>query len=159
MRPYSSVVLAFAVGACTTAAVQSAAAPEPEPAKAAPWMPVISPVVIQASAVERRHPPGKDDVTVSILARGEEAFLARLEMPAGGKVPLHRDATEEYIHVLEGGGTITVDGAAHEIAAGDTVYMPANAEVTFQGGDTPLVAIQVFAGPEPAAKYGGWTPE
>ena len=159
MRPYSSVVLAFAVGACTTAAVQSAAAPEPEPAKAAPWMPAISPVVTQASAVERRHPPGKDDVTVSILARGEEAFLARLEMPAGGKVPLHRDATEEYIHVLEGGGTITVDGAAHEIAAGDTVYMPANAEVTFQGGDTPLVAIQVFAGPEPAAKYGGWTPE
>ena len=159
MRPYSSVVLAFAVGACTTAAVQSAAAPEPEPAKAAPWMPAISPVVIQASAVERRHPPGKDDVTVSILARGEEAFLARLEMPAGGKVPLHRDATEEYIHVLEGGGTITVDGAAHEIAAGDTVYMPANAEVAFQGGDTPLVAIQVFAGPEPAAKYGGWTPE
>ena len=122
-------------------------------------MPAISPVVIQASAVERRHPPGKDDVTVSILARGEEAFLARLEMPAGGKVPLHRDATEEYIHVLEGGGTITVDGAAHEITAGDTVYMPANAEVTFQGGDTPLVAIQVFAGPEPAAKYGGWTPE
>lgn len=122
-------------------------------------MPAISPIVTTADAAERRHPPGKDDVTVTILARGERAFLARLEMPAGGKVPLHRDATEEYIHVLQGGGTITVDGTAHEIAAGDTVYMPANAEVTFQGGDTPLVAVQVFAGPAPAAKYGGWTPE
>lgn len=122
-------------------------------------MPPISPVVTKGDAAERRHPPGKDDVTVTILARGDQAFLARLEMPAGGKVPLHRDATEEYIHVLEGGGTITVDGTAHEIAAGDTVYMPANAEVTFQGGDAPLVAIQVFAGPGPAAKYGGWNPE
>lgn len=122
-------------------------------------MPPISTVVTKGDAAERRHPPGNDDVTVTILARGDEAFLARLEMPAGGKVPLHRDATEEYIHVLEGGGTITVDGTAHAIAAGDTVYMPANAEVTFQGGDAPLVAIQVFAGPGPAAKYGGWNPE
>ncbi len=122
-------------------------------------MPEISPVVVKAAAAERRHPPGKPEVHVTILARGEEAFVARLEMPAGGKVPLHRDPTEEYIHVLEGGGTITVDGTPHQISAGDTVYMPANAEVTFAGGDTPLVALQVFAGPEPAAKYGAWERE
>lgn len=122
-------------------------------------MPAISPVITKAEDAQRRHPPGADDVAVTILARGEQAFLARLEMPAGGSVPLHRDATEEYIHVLEGGGTITVDGVDHEVGPGDTVYMAANAEVTFQGADAPLVALQVFAGPEPAAKYGRWTSE
>ena len=162
MRSAPTILFAFALGACTTAAVQSVAAPSgsaAEPAKASPWMPEISPVITKAARAQRRHPPGKPDVSVTILARGEAAFLARLEMPAGGKVPLHRDPTEEYIHVLEGGGTITVDGAAHEIAPGDTVYMPADAEVTFAGGATPLVALQVFAGPEPAAKYGAWEAE
>ena len=96
---------------------------------------------------------------VTILARGLEAFVGRLEMDAGAAVPEHRDATEEYIHVLEGSGTITIDDVEHPLAAGDTVYMPANAKVSFQNGDAPLVGLQVFAGPEPAAKYEAWTPE
>jgi len=144
------------MGACTTAAVQSVASPTPTTPDAEPWMPAISPVVVHADAVERRHPPGKPDVVVSILARGEQAFLARLAMPAGAAVPVHRDATEEYIHVIRGGGTITVDGTEHTIAAGDTVYMPANAEVSFTNGDAPMEAVQVFAGPQPASKYGAW---
>ena len=122
-------------------------------------MPPISPIVVEAARAERRHPPGKPDVRVTILARGEEAFLARLEMPPGAEVPLHRDATEEYIHVLEGAGSMTVDGTTYAIAVGDTVYMPADAEVTFTNGDAPLVGLQVFAGPEPATKYGAWEPE
>jgi hypothetical protein len=36
--------------------------------------------------------------------------------------------------------------------------MPPNAEVEFRNGDAQLVAIQVFAGPEPAAKYDAWAP-
>ena len=90
------------------------------------------------------------------LAQGKNAFLGRLELAPGAKVPLHRDATEEYIHFLAGGGTITVDGQKHTVKAGSTVYMPANAEVTFTNGDAPSVAIQVFAGPAPAAKYQKW---
>lgn len=154
------VVVAFLVGACSTAAVQSSAtSTSPEPAPAAPaaatWMPEISAAVIKAAAAEvRTAPSGKAGVT--ILARGENAFVAKLRMDAGAAVPVHRDATEEYIHVLSGGGTITVDGTEHAIAAGDTVYMPANAEVSFQNGDAELVGLQVFAGPEPASKYGAW---
>ena len=55
-----------------------------------------------------------------------------------------------------GGGTITIDDKAHKIGPGTTVYMPANAKVTYQNGPDEIVAIQVFAGPEPAAKYDGW---
>lgn len=119
-------------------------------------MPAISGPITKADAAQvRTAPSGKAGVT--ILARGENAFVARLRMDAGAAVPVHRDATEEYIHVLEGGGTITVDGTDYPIATGDTVYMPADAEVSFQNGDAELVGLQVFAGPEPAAKYGGWT--
>ena len=92
-----------------------------------------------------------------VLARGANAFVGELAMDAGAAVPEHADATEEYIHVLEGAGTITIDGVRFEIAAGSTVFMPAGAVVSYQNGDAPMRALQVFAGPAPAAKYDAWT--
>lgn len=80
-----------------------------------------------------------------------------LRMDPGAAVPVHRDATEEYIHVLAGEGTIVIDGMATGVAAGSTIYMPANAEVSYQNGDAQMVALQVFAGPQPASKYDAWT--
>lgn len=158
-----SLLAAFALGACAATAVQSSASPP----KAAPALavapapssaPRVSAPVTRAAEAERRVAPnGKARVT--ILARGLEAFVARLEMDPGAAVPEHRDSTEEYIHVLEGSGTITIDDVSYPLAVGDTVYMAADAKVSFQNGDAPLVGLQVFAGPEPAAKYDAWTPE
>ena len=79
-------------------------------------------------------------------------------MNPNGRVPKHRDATEEFIYVLEGNGTITIDGVAYPVRPGTSIYMPAKAEVSFRGGAGPLVAVQVFAGPAPAAKYAAWKP-
>jgi quercetin dioxygenase-like cupin family protein len=103
----------------------------------------------------KKHP--KADVWVTELARGENAFVARLEMLAGGKVPVHRDATEEYIHVLQGTGKITIDGKTQDLGPGSTVYMPAKAEVSYVNGAENLVVLQVFAGPGPAKKYDAYT--
>lgn len=157
-----SLFAAFALGACAATAAQTSASPPQaaptEAAAPAPSAPRVSPPVTRAAEAERRvSPNGKAHVTV--LARGLAAFVARLEMDPGAAVPEHRDATEEYIHVLEGSGTITIDDASYPLAKGDTVYMPADAKVSFQNGDAPLVGLQVFAGPEPAAKYDAWTPE
>ncbi len=116
--------------------------------------PAVTPI---AEAEVRVAPSGK--ARVQKLARGDNAFLARLELAPGAKVPEHRDATEEYIHVLEGKGLITIEGQTHSIGPGTTVYMPANARVSFQNGDARMVAIQVFAGPGPAAKYRKWVKE
>jgi quercetin dioxygenase-like cupin family protein len=102
----------------------------------------------------RVAPSGKSRVT--ILAEGENAFIAKLWMAAGASVPLHRDASEEYIVVLEGQGTIWVDGAQSYVFPGSSVYMAAHSEVRFTNGDTPLVALQVFAGPGSAKKYDSW---
>lgn len=148
---------AFALGACTTAAVQSAAAPPPSdaPPQASASAPPEGLLVRADQAQRRRAPNGT--ATITVLARGEEAFLGQLQMEPGAAVPEHRDATEEYIHVLQGRGTMTLDGHRFEVGPGDTVYMPANAKVSFQNGAEPMRAIQVFSGPQPADKYEAWT--
>lgn len=93
---------------------------------------------------------------VTELVRGENAFIARLGMAPGAKVPAHRDATEEYIHVLTGSGKITIDGKASSVGPGATIYMPAKAEVSFENGPETMTVLQVFAGPAPAKKYETW---
>lgn len=108
------------------------------------------------AAPRRSAPPGT--ASVAILARGENAFVARLEMAPNAAVPEHQDPDEEYIHVLEGRGTMWIDGTEYEVTPGTTIYMPAHSTVRFQNGDAPLVALQVFAGPGSAAKYDRWIP-
>lgn len=161
--PRASVVLAslisFAAGACATAVATPESAARADAAENA----VIprgddgpAPSVIPAARAPRAvAPSGK--AAVRLLAQGTNAFLGELTMDAGAAVPEHADATEEYIHVLEGGGTMTIDGQVHTIAAGTTVFMPAGATVSYENGDAPLRALQVFAGPAPAAKYDAWT--
>ncbi len=122
----------------------------------APKAPPPSPTIRNWNEPPRVAPHGK--ARVWPLASGQAAFVGRLELDAGVTVPLHRDETEETILVLEGSGTITVDGAASEVGPGSVVFMPAGAAVTYSNGPTPLVAVQVFAGPSPASKYDGWHP-
>jgi len=111
--------------------------------------------VRKASALVRKAAPhGKAHVTE--LAAGQQAWLGILELAPGVSVPEHRDPTEETIHVLSGGGTITLDGTPHAVGPGDTIFMPANARVSYENGPAPLRAVQVFAGPGPASKYDTW---
>ena len=130
-----------------------AAEPEPPapPAFATPATPIVS-VKDNAPWVA---PGGKAELMK--IAQGANAFLAMLKMEPGAVVPVHRDATEEYILFLDGGGIITIDGTTSDVAEGTAVYMAPDAEVTFTAGAHGALVIQVFAGPEPAAKYDSWT--
>jgi len=101
---------------------------------------------------------GSGKAWITRLAQGENAFVGMLELAPGAAVPEHQDATEEYIYFLSGSGTLTMAGTAYPVEAGSFIYMPAGITVSYQNGDTPLVALQVFAGPEPAKKYDGWQP-
>jgi quercetin dioxygenase-like cupin family protein len=147
------LIIAFLLGACTTAAVQSTAS---TPAEATAATVDSPPHLVRLETAQRRSAPNGAAV-VTVLARGNNAFLGKLEMEPGATVPEHRDATEEYIHVLQGGGVMTIDGERLDIGPGDTIYMPANALVSFENADSPMVAIQVFAAPDPADKYEAWT--
>ena len=108
----------------------------------------------------RVAPNGK--ATIHRIAGKEEgaknAFFGVLEILPGAKVPLHRDATEEYLYLVSGQGNLTIDGNTTAIEPGFGVFMPANAEVTFEATGTEVIrAVQFFAGQGPEAKYNGWT--
>ncbi len=144
-----SLSVAFALGACASTVAQRTGAGTAHAA--------LAPTVIPLAAAPRAQ-TANGKAQVAHLARGENAYMGRLELAAGAAVPEHRDATEEYIHILEGAGTMHIDGQRYELTAGATVFMPANALVRFQNGATRMVALQVFAGPAPAAKYERWSP-
>lgn len=99
-------------------------------------------------------PNGKAEVTE--WGRGENAWFGLLTLEADASVPEHQDLTEEYIHVLEGSGTLTMDGVTHPLGPGSSVVMPAGATVQYENGPNTLIAVQVFAGPESADKYAAW---
>lgn len=114
-----------------------------------------SPTVIRLVDAPEVAPPSAK-ARVRHLARGHNAYLGHLWIAPGAGVPLHRDPTEEYLFILEGGGLLIMDGKEHQLAAGHAVYMPANAQVQFKNGDVPTVLLQVFAGPQSADKYTRW---
>ncbi len=157
-RPVALTLL-FALGACAPPSAPVATDPISGPApKAPPPSPAtVSAKVVDLEEVDRRTAPN-DLGSVAPLLRGNNAFVAHLALAPLAEIPSHRDTTEEYIVVLEGGGTLMIDGAAFQLRKGSAVLMPANAEVSYANGPEPLVALQVFAGPEPAQKYDKWTP-
>lgn len=113
-------------------------------------------MIALADAPRALAPSGTASITH--LARGHNAYLGKLEMDPGGIVPIHRDPTEEFIHVLQGHGVMTIEGREYAIEPGATIYMPAGVEVSYRNGTETMIAIQVFAGTEPANKYESWTP-
>ncbi len=111
--------------------------------------------VVHADSVAKLLSPSGAG-SVRVLARGDNAFVARLRLAANAKIPVHRDASEETIYVLEGSGTMTIDGREYTVRPGTAIFMPAGAEVSFVNGPSDLVALQVFADPTSASKYDSW---
>ena len=100
--------------------------------------------------------PGHGKAQIKELATGNNAFVGRLWLAPHAKVPKHRDPTEEYLYIISGSGRLSIDGIEKKIGKGMTIFMPAGSEVSFVNGAKPLVALQVFAGPESAQKYTTW---
>ena len=58
----------------------------------------------------------------------EQQSLAEATIPAGGKTERHyHKLSEEFYFLLEGMGTMEVDGEKREVGAGDAVVIPAGA--------------------------------
>jgi quercetin dioxygenase-like cupin family protein len=152
------VLVAGFVSACasSTTCPQPAHAPRSKPAATLATSVEPGPAEVRSAEASPKRTAPHGNASVVLLARGENAFIGRLEMVAFAKVPEHQDPTEEYIHVLSGHGRLTMNGESFEISAGTTIYMPAFATVSYENGDQPFVGIQVFAGPSPADKYETW---
>jgi mannose-6-phosphate isomerase-like protein (cupin superfamily) len=123
---------------------------------------------------DRRPPPIQHvvkaaDATTHVIAGGKglatllmnpatgmkEAALTRLVLEPGAEVPTHtHEESVEILYVERGRARMVVESETFEIGPGDGVYIPAavphSAEVV---GDEPLIAVQVYVGPGPEARF------
>lgn len=113
-------------------------------------------VVAADAAPLKTAPHGK--ASIRLLSEGaESAFVGMLSIDPGITIPVHRDESEEFVYMIEGGGTISIDGVVSQVGPGDFVFMPAGAEVTFSSTDASASkALQIFAPSQSAAKYDSW---
>ncbi|MEX1173875.1 MAG: cupin domain-containing protein [Chloroflexota bacterium] len=94
-----------------------------------------------------RYRTAGPETTVLNEGRGHKALLAGLE--AGGRIPPHPERLGVY-HVLEGIGSMMVDGARYPLSAGVTVIAPEGSARGFEA-ETRLAFIAVRVGPEPGS--------
>ncbi len=47
-------------------------------------------------------------------------------LAAGSRMPEHRHAQEQIVHILEGQMRLIVDGVPHELSTGDSFYLASN---------------------------------
>lgn len=85
------------------------------------------------------------EITILGEGPGHRVLLAGLE--AGGRIPAHPERLGVY-HILDGTGSMTVDGERHPVAAGTTVVAPAGSSRGFEA-QTRLVFLAVRVGPDP----------
>lgn len=65
--------------------------------------------------------------------------LRVVEVAAGGHTPRHTHPYEHENFVIEGQGRVLLNGAWHAIEPGSVVFVPANAEHTYENtGETPF---------------------
>ena len=78
----------------------------------------------------------------------KEMVVGIAEVPVGaGRPPRgHTHEPAEVYYIISGRGEVLVDGDTYPLAAGDAVWIPANAEhVAYNVGDEPLKLLYVFA--------------
>jgi quercetin dioxygenase-like cupin family protein len=67
------------------------------------------------------------------------------EFPPGAVLPLHHHAPAEIYHVLDGEGLTEIEGEAHQLRAGISLFIPAGARHrTTNTGPGPLRFLFVF---------------
>jgi quercetin dioxygenase-like cupin family protein len=59
-------------------------------------------------------------------ASGKTMYQMIAYLDAGTKMPEHRHPQEQIIHILSGRMKVIVEGAVHELAAGDSFYLASN---------------------------------
>jgi quercetin dioxygenase-like cupin family protein len=61
------------------------------------------------------------------LTRSEGLTLGVARLPSGAALAAHRHAQAEVYYVLEGSGTVTIDGTPHAVAPGAGVFIAGGA--------------------------------
>ena len=65
-------------------------------------------------------------ITRRTVANGKTMYQMLATLAAGSRMPEHRHAQEQIVHILEGQMRLIVDGVPHELSAGDSFYLASN---------------------------------
>ncbi|MGI8957010.1 MAG: cupin domain-containing protein [Chthoniobacterales bacterium] len=60
------------------------------------------------------------------IAQGATMYQMRAELKAGSRLPEHAHPQEQIAHVVRGRMRMIVAGIAHELSAGDAIYLASN---------------------------------
>jgi quercetin dioxygenase-like cupin family protein len=98
--------------------------------------------LIRAANVRQTATPNATMTTLASpsLAGSEHLSLWRVELPAGGSGPRHRMSAEQVWTLLAGAASVTVAAERHDLAPGDTIYLPAGIDRQFMAA-TPATFL------------------
>lgn len=83
-----------------------------------------------------------------ILMSGEKCMMMVNTIEPGLPTPPHSHPQEQIGYLIEGTGTLYIDGETREIEAQSTFLVPPHASHNFDAtGDIPAVLIEAFAPP------------
>lgn len=82
--------------------------------------------------------PGVKGVRMSVMVGRNDGApnfaLRQFQVEPGGHSPRHSHDYEHEVYIVEGGGTVLLEGADRALKAGDVVYVPADQEHQFRAG-------------------------
>lgn len=82
---------------------------------------------------------GVKGVTMAVMVGREHGApnfaLRQFIVEPGGHSPRHSHDYEHEVYIVEGSGTVLLDGAERPIRTGDVVYVPADHEHQFRASD------------------------
>ena len=99
--------------------------------------------LIRAAERRRSETPNGVMTTSASPSLGDTAGLSLwwVEMAPGASGPVHTFDAEQLWSVVDGTATVTIDGTRLEVAAGDTVVLPAGAVRQIQASSALRVAV------------------
>ena len=65
-------------------------------------------------------------ITRRTITNGKTMYQMMATLAAGSRMPEHHHPQEQIVHILEGKMRLIVDGVAHELSTGDSVYLASN---------------------------------
>ena len=87
------------------------------------------------------------DGAVARAVAGDRIQLALIDIEANSHVPEHKHPNEQVGFVIEGSITMTIDGDARELHAGETYVIPGEVRHSADTGPQGCVVIDTFSPP------------
>ena len=86
--------------------------------------------------------PGVNGASMAIMVGREHGAphfsMRQFQVKGGGNTPRHSHDYEHEVFIVDGGGTVLLEGSERPVRAGDVVYVPANQEHQFKADASGL---------------------